>query len=298
MKENTPPDLPAVTREIVNALLAGDWTRYSDDSGSHYYYIIREQDYGVEVDAGRAFANMLSFDKKEPDAFEHWYVRAALAEEPADRLSKARKKFVAAGGDLARFDKTIAEFRVDKTGPKDILERFNSNVDALLEFASAIQIERTREGHVFVSESDRPELRKALEARFLWELTEKFPKVVKRAAEFDWLSFRDPQLREATRCYLYGFRRAAILVAVAALERCLKTVAGDKKPFAALVDSVFGIAGVCDHDVVLVCALTDLYKFRGAVVHEGREPQQEEATNALILVRDTIAKLKRNDEVA
>ena len=119
VKENTPPDLPAVTREIVNALLAGDWMRYSDDSGSHYYYIIREQDYGVEVDAGRAFANMLSFDKKEPDAFEHWYVRATLAEEPADRLSKARKKFVAAGGGPARFDKTIAEFRVGKTGPKE-----------------------------------------------------------------------------------------------------------------------------------------------------------------------------------
>lgn len=279
--------------------MAQDGMRYSDDSGSHYYYIIREQDYGVEVDAGRAFANMLSFDKKEPDAFEHWYVRATLAEEPADRLSKARKKFVAAGGGPARFDKTIAEFRVGKTGPKDILELFNGNVDALLEFASAVQIERTREGHVFVSESDRLELRRALEARFLWELTEKFPKVVKRAAEFDWLSFRDPQLREATRCYLYGFRRAAILVAVAALERCLETVAGDKKlDFAALVDSVFGIAGVCDYDVMLARTLKDIYRLRNDVAHEGREPQQEEATNALLLIRDTIAKLKRDDEVA
>ena len=291
MKENTPPDLPAVTREIVNALLAGDWKRYSDDSGSHYYYIIREQDYGVEVDAGRAFANMLVFDKIEPDAFEHWYVRATLAEEPADRLSKACKQFVAAGGDPAHFDKTIAEFREGKTGSKDILELFNGNMDLLLALASAVQIERTREEKICVSESDRPGLRRTLEARFLCELTEKFPKVVKRAAEFDWLSFRDPQLREATRCYLYGFRRAAILVAVATLERCLKTVAGNGK-FPALVDSVFG------DDVVLARALGDLYLFRNVVAHEGREPQQEETTNALILVRDTISKLKRDDEVA
>ena len=168
----------------------------------------------------------------------------------------------------------------------------------MLEFASAVQIERTREGHVFVSESDRLELRRALEARFLWELTEKFPKVVKRAAEFDWLSFRDPQLRGDPMLSL-RISACRVLVAVAALERCLETVAGDKKlDFAALVDSVFGIAGVCDYDVVLARTLKDIYRLRNDVAHEGREPQQEEATNALLLIRDTIAKLKRDDEVA
>ena len=30
---------------------------------------------------------MLVFRKYEPDAFENWYIQAALAEEPPDRLA-------------------------------------------------------------------------------------------------------------------------------------------------------------------------------------------------------------------
>ena len=100
----------------------------------------------------------------------------------------------------------------------------NDNWDALIAVLEAVRIERTRQRHIFVSQSDRPGLREALEARFLKELMERFPKVVKRAAGFDWLPFSDPQLREAIRCYLYGFFRAAILVAVAALESRLKKI--------------------------------------------------------------------------
>ena len=54
-KGNDPSDLPAVAKEIVLALLDGDWTRYSDDFGTHFYYIIRERDHSIEVENCRAF---------------------------------------------------------------------------------------------------------------------------------------------------------------------------------------------------------------------------------------------------
>ena len=73
----------------------------------------------------------------------------------------------------------------------------NDNWDALIAVLEAVRIERTRQRHIFVSQSDRPGLREALEARFLKELMERFREVVKRAAGFDWLPFSDPQLREA-----------------------------------------------------------------------------------------------------
>ena len=130
---------------------------------------------------------------------------------------------------------------------------------------------------------------------------ERFPKVVKRAAGFDWLPFSDPQLREAIRCYLYGFFRAAILVAVAALESRLKKIAVVERleNYERLVDFVFGDAGVCGKDAVRVSALKDLFRLRNKVAHEGAEPKREEAEGALVLVRSTIETLaQRFDEVA
>lgn len=38
------------------------------------------------------------------------------------------------------------------------------------------------------------------------------------------MEFADPQLEEASRCYLYGFSRAAVVLAVAAVETQLKRV--------------------------------------------------------------------------
>lgn len=76
------------------------------------------------------------------------------------------------------------------------------------------------------------------------------PKAVKRATTFEWLSFNDPQLREASRCYLYGFMRAAVLIAVAALEVRIRSVvvADTRTTYDDLADLAFGSAGVCGLD--------------------------------------------------
>ena len=301
-KDNEPSDLPAVAKEVVLALLDGDWTRYADDSGTHCYYIIREGDHSIEVKNCRAFHNLLVFKKHEPGAFENWYTRAALAEETPDHLARARKQVVEAGVDPAFLDAVIEATDLGAT-LKELMPQFvrNDNWDALIAVLEAVRIERILERQIFVSQSDQPELREALEARFLRELIERFPKVVKRAAGFDWLPFSDSQLREAIRCYLYGFFRAAILMAMAALESRLKKIAGVERleNYEMLVDSVFGDAGVCGKEAARASALKDLFQYRNKVAHEGKEPKREDAEKTLVLVRSTIEILaQRFDEMA
>jgi hypothetical protein len=301
-----PSDLPAVVREIATALLEGDWTRYADGSGKHFYYVVRERDRSIEL-RGEPFNDTLGFEQAQPDAFEDWYIRAALAEEPPDRLAKARKRVASAGVDPQLFDAVIEASRsansqaelgkvLDEWQSKFVTDRF----DALYAVLEALRIDRVKREQIFVSEVDRPDIRRALDARFLQELVERYPKAVKRATAFDWLSFSDPQVREASRCYLYGFFRAAVLSAAAAVESRLKRIALLERfeSYDILVDSVFGPNGVMEHDHARATALKDLFKFRNRVAHDGKEPLSNEAARLLLLVRETFETLARRlDEI-
>jgi hypothetical protein len=292
-----PKDLPSVVKEIVSAILEGDWARYADESGEHFYYVIRASDHGVEVEEQRAFSNMLAFGKPDSGAFEDWYIRAALAEEPPDRFAKARKRVAAAGVNPQLLDEVLTASRsansqaeicavLDEWIPRFVTDRLDG-LNAVLE---AVRIDRVRQNQIFVSDSDRPEIREAMEARFLKELSDRFPKVIKRAVGFDWLSYRDPQVREAVHCYLYGFFRAAVLVASAALESRLKVFARTDFVYSydILVDSVFGPAGAAGPDAAGASALKDLFKRRNLTAHEAAEPDQQEATRVIDLVRKTL----------
>jgi len=292
-----PNDLCDVVREVTAALLEGDWNRYKE--GNRYYYIIRERDHDAEIERGQVFGHTLSFHP-EVEPFWDWYIRAALAEEPPDRLAAARKAVVQTGVDPKAFDEGIAAC---VAAPVDELmaavdpwmKRFlqNDQFDAFIAFMQALRIERVRLGQLFVSEKDRPELRQALEARFLKELAERYPKAVKRATTFEWLSFSDPQLREASRCYVYGFFRAAVLIAVAAAETRLRSVcvADRWTSYSDLADLAFGPAGVGGTDKTRAAALKDLFELRHEIAHLGAEASAGDAEKALLLVRSTLEKL-------
>lgn len=299
LKEN-PSGLPGIVKEIATALVDGDWTRYADDSGEHFYYIIRERDHQVEVDNHRVFNNLYVLGASEAGAFEEWYIRAALAEEPTDRLAKFRKRIEAAGIAPKFLDAVIAASRTADSPDaiRKVLDEWmprfvTKDLDALNALLEALRVDRVRQRQIFLSDSDRPVIREALEMRFLKELVERFPKVVKRASEFDWLSFSDPQVREASRCYLYGFFRAAVLVSASALEDRLKTITGIEilERYDVLVDSAFGVAGVCGSDPARALALKELFKLRNRIAHSGVEATQEDAARALDLVRETFESL-------
>ena len=292
-----PSDLCDVVKEITAALLEGDWSRYKE--GKRYYYIIRERDHGAEIERGRVFGDMLSFHP-EVETFWDWYIRAALAEEPPDRLAAARKAVVQVGVSPQAFDEGIADCVAASVEELEAavdpwMKRFlkNKQFDAFIAFMQALRIERVRHGHLFISEKDRPELRQALEARFLKELAERYPKAVRRATTFEWLSFSDPQLREASRCYVYGFFRAAVLIAVAAVESRLRSVcvADRWTTYSNLAALAFGPAGVSGTDETRATALKDLFDLRHEIAHLGAEPSAEDAEKALLLVRSTLEKL-------
>jgi hypothetical protein len=52
-----PTDLPGVLSEITPALLANDWTRYSDDE-ARFYYVVRESDHNWEVTQSKGFPHL------------------------------------------------------------------------------------------------------------------------------------------------------------------------------------------------------------------------------------------------
>ena len=297
-----PKDLCDVVKEISAALLEADWARYESESGQ-YYYVVRHRDYAVEIEGGRAFDRKLSFPRPEDNAFWNWYIRAALAEEPLDRLADARKRAGQTGVASGVFDEAI--LASSKANTVDELRRTldpfvgqllaHDRFEALIAVLSAVRIERVRQGHLFISEVDRAELRQAVEIRFLKELAERYPKAVKRATTFDWLSFSDPQLREASRCYLYGFMRAAVLIAVAALESRLRDVCvGDRNTkYDALADLAFGKAGVAGPDPARAAALKDAFRLRNEIAHERAEAAAVDAEKVLLLVRSTLEELSR-----
>jgi hypothetical protein len=296
----TPKALPGVVKEIVGALVAGDWTRYADDSGDHFYYVIRERDRALETQEHRDFNNLFILGVSEAGAFEDWFIRAALAEEPTDRLATMRKRIVAAGVDPQFLEAVIVASRSAHSQDEirrvldEWMPRFvTTDLDGLNALLEALRIDRVRQRQIFVADSHRPAIRDALEMRFLRELAERFPKVVKRATEFDWLSFSDPQIREASRCYLYGFFRAAVLVSAAALEDRLKSITGIETlaTYDALVDSAFGVAGTSGFDPARALGLKELFKLRNRIAHSGAEATQEDAARALDLVRETFETL-------
>ena len=293
-----PDDLPGALKEIVAALLDGDWTRYADEDG-HFYYVVRQSDYWLELNEGRHFGRMLTFAKTAPDAFEDWYVRAALAEEPADRLKQARMRVKKAGIDPKFFDdvvraanaaSSVGELRgvLDAWMPRFVRADTLDPLSAVLE---AIRIERVRKREIFVSEADRPAIHASLRARLLKELAERYPKAVERASRFDWLSISDPQLREACRCYVYGFFRAAIMLAATAVESRLRALLPDPKAdvlYSQLVHQAFGKHGVLGSDPARAAALVDLFTVRNEVAHEQHDPSREAAERIVILARGTM----------
>src|SRR2546425_2279298 len=72
----------------------------------------------------------------------------------------------------------------------------------------------------------RAELATAVQKLYIRELSQLYPGVVERASVLEVLDFPDPQLNEASRCYLYGFFRGAVVLSASALESNLRLAIG------------------------------------------------------------------------
>jgi hypothetical protein len=125
---------------------------------------------------------------------------------------------------------------------------------------------------------------------YLRELAKKYADILRRIAQLEALEFSDPQLEEASRCYLYGFNRAAVVLAAASVETHLKRITGkdwfDK--YKDLVDTAFW-AGRLDgpHRE----AATKVFQIRRQVVHDGVTPSIDETASSLALARSVVESL-------
>ena len=96
-------------------------------------------------------------------------------------------------------------------------------------------------------------------------------------------------MAEATRCYLHGFYRAAVVIAAAALEKWLKRASGEKHfaQYDDLVRACFA-NGTLGHDTALKEAAESVFKRRTGVVHYDEQPSHDAAAEVIDLARRII----------
>jgi hypothetical protein len=133
--------------------------RYADDSGDHFYYVVRARDQETEIADGTGFDNLLMFKKPEPDCFAEWYIRATLAEAPPDRVAKARKRAAVAGLDVRFFDAVVGSVRDGMVSlPSRLFEEWlpelpvENRLEAFGAVCQAVRIVRVSAGQSFVAQ--------------------------------------------------------------------------------------------------------------------------------------------------
>ena len=82
----------------------------------------------------------------------------------------------------------------------------------------ALMLVRIRRGEVLLDPGERSAIDSDRQRLFLQELGRIYPKLLDRSARLASLTFRDEQLAEASRCYLYGFWRATVVLSATALD--------------------------------------------------------------------------------
>ena len=159
-------------------------------------------------------------------------------------------------------------------------------------------------------EEQRAELATAVPKLYLRELSELFPRVVQRASSLKVLEFADPQLNEASRCYLYGFFRGAIVLGASALESSLRGAVSpsgiewaeqacgpNRGYFNLLVDAaesegVFGPRTRPGEEPPLASDARTIFEERTKVVHKNFVPTRELAEALLMKARQVIGYIR------
>jgi hypothetical protein len=134
-----------------------------------------------------------------------------------------------------------------------------------------------------LDEEDKKEIEIGREKLFLREISKKYGKMVDRGAGLDPVSFNDPQLEEASRCYLYGFYRASIVLSAAAVEMHLKRCTGTEwfDTYNKLVEKAKLPEGVGN-------SAQEVFRTRRRVVHEGEEVSPDKTLLILGLAKEVI----------
>lgn len=288
--------LARVLSEVVDRLRADDWGKFVSDEGS-YYYIIGLRAFDAEATGALDFGSMElggvpSAGPKSPGPQAEWYVRSQLAAKQPDYMATARKRLGDAGITPAQIDAFVSGGAQEN--PLEGWRRAPgiSKAEFLAAVNQFVEAWRVASGGFEPDAEEKREIGEARERLLLDRLTHRYTAMLKRAGALDSLGFADPQLHEAVECYLMGFNRAAIALAVASVETILRarTKSDDRAGAWGLV-ALASQRGVIDG--VAREQLQSVLLIRNRVLHDARPAEQTDAEFVLDHARSVIAQLRK-----
>jgi hypothetical protein len=290
------PALPVVVKEITEKLLTDDWYRMSTQDGARRYYVVGAAEES-DLDGDADFCCFQFPIPTNPGPLSQWAVRSQLADnKPADILIGARKNLEAAGVRPAAIDRFLA-------GDNDLSDwGFHRDVPAderitvLLNFLQAARLSLSDARSLKLSRDEEAEAKVAREKICLDQLATRYSKIVDRWEQFERLPFDDPQLEEASKTFLYGFYRAAVVLCASAVETQLKRLI----PSAPTQATAFQLIALAEKAKLFEGDLgsygRDLFSYRNRVTHDNAEPEYDKAKEVLAVARMLVAKLRSRTE--
>jgi hypothetical protein len=224
MSKENPYLMSRVLNEVVNSMLVGDWDCYDTKEGRKYF-IFGWNAYRRET--GSIVEGNTEERKWTPNASSDKFMRAVVADRAKNNyLEKAEKRLKQVGiPDKKMALMILRQIQATPTVSEDDAEMMDlfseEQMEAVFQWFDALltpileSVDAKRE----IKPSGLDEERQKL---YLRELSYKYSNMLKKLESLEPLPFEDNQLNEATRCWLYGFYRATIILSACALEERLK----------------------------------------------------------------------------
>jgi hypothetical protein len=285
--------LPVILQKVVDGLLVEDWFRLVDEAAGLAYFVIGRDAFISDL-GGEANFNLTEWPPSGSwlsSSFADWYVRALAAEKQPDFFNRAKSRLEAAGISPSEVERIIrGEQDLDSLGFHDSIPP-DERIKILGDFLDALRIIRYQQGSQDLDVVDEKMVELARLKKYLNENCKKYTEIVERSRELDPLTFHDPQIEEASRCFLYGFNRAAIVLSASTLETHLKR-ATSKETFERYQDLVDTALWTGKLTKELAESAKFVFHKRNAVVHADAKPNHDDAQGVLVAARDVINHLQ------
>jgi hypothetical protein len=303
------PQLPKVLQELASAVLSDDWARYATGDEKLFYYIVGMKAWTADQQNEQHFDLLSVPTRQHISPLRESEVHAQVAAtKPSDYyVNHARARLEETGADPEAIDVFMQGVRGVEVNWASLAGKFNTlGTERLAAFADLLQALIIEKGIAPEDPSSEAEKRRELDVAvqkvYLRELSHLYDSVVRRAASLETLTFSDPQLNEASRCFLYGFFRAAVVLSASAVENCLRVATGTDG--LANVEAKKGIYGPLVEEATNrgllgprvrmgqepACALysRQIFTFRNNVVHGDHEPSSAQAAELLTKAREVV----------
>jgi hypothetical protein len=220
-------------RDVLDAIRERDWfTQQVEDNPPYHVFGFKRGTKGTGG-IGAQLVGKPPTDDDYASTVAEFLKAARTASSRPDYLHRVRQRYAELGASLEELDRLI---RFYWEGGEDSYEPLmayclsfgrdssHGHVTLYGELLEALIVDRySREGDVDLSLGPAQQSLRQQEVLFFQEAIEKAEKAIARSEPLVALRFTDPLVAEATRCYLYQFYRATVILCATALETRLKS---------------------------------------------------------------------------